>query len=94
MVYIRYPRKKLEDETAEILFVDEETGKRKTIVNRFGSICRFPGIVKEKCWTEYLSGGRMPTATVNYRSDIDVYDEFATALGAKIKVHNDMGNTT
>ena len=55
--------------------MDEETGKRKTIVNRFGSICRFPGIVKEKCWTEYLSGGRMPTATVNYRSDIDVYDE-------------------
>ena len=61
-------------ETAEITFTNKETGEKKTIVNKAGLICNFPGFATEKIWTQYLIG-EMPSPTVHYRTDIERYND-------------------
>ncbi len=52
----------------EIIFVDENRGVRKTIVDKGGLIHRFPGIIMEEFWMKYVETFRNLDPRVKYRT--------------------------
>ncbi len=62
-----------EDPTVE--FVDKKTGKRKLIVDFYGRIHNFPGIVEEECWVKYLTSKRNLMPIIRFRTDFEKYDD-------------------
>lgn len=45
------------DEDSSVVFVDENRGVRKMLVDTYGRIQNFPGIVEEDFWTKEISSG-------------------------------------
>ncbi len=52
----------------EIIFVDENRGIRKTIIDKSGLIHRFPGIIMEEYWMKYVETFRNLDPRVKYRT--------------------------
>lgn len=65
-----------ENEDPRVEFVNKETGERKLIVDYFGRIHNFPGIIREECWVEhYKSKNKLVSPVIRFRTDFERYDD-------------------
>lgn len=55
----------------EIIFVDENRGIQKTIVDNRGRIHKFPGIVKEDFWVKSVENSTWLLPVIRYRTDFE-----------------------
>lgn len=62
-------------ERCDISFVNPQTGKARMIVDNFGNICSFPGIVKEDCWISELTSEKYLKPVVRFRTSFEKWDE-------------------
>ena len=61
-------------ERCDVIFVDEDDGTRKIIVDNSGEILNFPGI-ESGAWTEALTDGSLPGSVVRFRTEFHTYGE-------------------
>ena len=62
-----------EDEDSSVFFVDEGRGIRRMIVDAWGNIQKFPGIVKEEFWVKHILSGNLKHQ-VRFRSSFEKRD--------------------
>ncbi len=55
-------------EVAEVIFIDDPRGIRETIVDDRGSICHFPGILREDSWTCKLTSQAYLQPQISFRT--------------------------
>lgn len=58
------------DEDSSVFFVDENRGIRKMIIDSFGNIQNFPGIIKEDFWIKHVAPNYLKQQ-VRFRSDFE-----------------------
>ena len=59
----------------EVVFVNKETGRRKTIIDAGGTIVDFPGILKEGKWIHYLESERYLEPDLRFTASFERWDE-------------------
>lgn len=55
----------------EIIFVDKNRGIRKTIVDKYGRIHKFPGMIKEDFWLKSVETPKNLNSVVRYRTSFE-----------------------
>ncbi len=61
------------DEDSSVFFVDENRGIRKMIIDAYGNIQNFPGIIKEKFWAKHVAPNYLKQQ-VRFRSSFEKRD--------------------
>ncbi len=59
----------------KIIFVDENRRIRKTIVDSYGRIHRFPGIIKEDFWVNKVVTPKWMEPKINFRTSFEEKDD-------------------
>lgn len=62
-------------EKADVEFIDQETGRRKTIIDKEAVIVDFPGIIKEEKWMNSLESEESLEPVIHFRTSFEKWDE-------------------
>lgn len=67
-------RYRTREEDSSVWYVDEARGIREMVVDKFGNIQHFPGIVKEDFWVKGLDDPRCLRPQIRFRTDFSKKD--------------------
>jgi len=62
------------DEDSTVYYVDEARGIREMVVDKFGNIQHFPGIIEEDFWVKGLDNPRCLQPQIRFRTDFSKMD--------------------